>query len=84
MSMARSRPIRSTSISSFTVDPIAIKDTDQIVHTIDVNTVQSDDDVAGQQTGQRRRTIRLDLRQQCTHPVFDTGGHRVHLGTGAV
>src|SRR5258705_9248665 len=59
------------------IDPVAIKRTDQIVDAVDVDTVQPDHDVAGQQPGSRRRPVWFDLRHQRAHLVFDAGEDRM-------
>src|SRR5579863_9424545 len=58
-------------------DAVAIEHADQIVDAVDGDVVELDHDIAGQQTRAGRRSARLDLRQQGTHLVFDTGDHRV-------
>src|SRR5437879_187918 len=59
------------------VDPVAVEHADQIVDAVNLDAVEFDHDVAGQQTSFRRRAIRLDLRQQRAHAVVDAGDHRV-------
>ena len=60
-----------------TADAVAVQHADQVVDAVDLDAVEPDHDVAGQQPGPRRRTVRLDLREQRAHPVVDAGDHRV-------
>src|ERR1700709_2213512 len=60
-----------------TIDAVAVEDADQVVDAVDLDAVELDHDVAGQQPRLRRRTVRLDLRQQCAHRVVDAGDHRM-------
>src|SRR5882757_6887627 len=57
------------------VDAVAVEHADQIVDAVDLDAVEPDRDVAGQQPRLRRRAVRPDLRQQRAHLVLDTGEH---------
>src|SRR6266702_1690776 len=58
-------------------DPVAVEHADQVVDAVDLDAVEPDYDVAGQEPRLRRRTVRLDLGEQRAHLVLDAGQHRV-------
>ena len=85
MSIARRRPIRSTSIASVRSIRVAVERADQVVDAVDLDAVEPDHDIAGQQSRLRGRTVRLDLRQQRAAIGLSTlGDHAWRRGTGAV
>ena len=76
--------MRSTSISSVRSIRSRSSARIRIVDAVDLDAIEPDHDIAGQQPGLRRRPVRFDLRQQRAHLVVDAGDHRMPSGIGAV